>query len=433
MMELPSSRETPRHPFTLEFPESLEAEFQETHFRNSLATVRMLTGVGALLYGMVFLVFDRFALPGDVFEDVAVIRLSVLVILLGALGFTWCRVFRRWWQPTVAISILVVAGSVAIMVVRHPSVGMFRDVIAAAFLLYLMVTFVIARLRFVPSVLTAVGLAVIYNLAMIRIDSTDPQSLAGNNMMLLSGILLGMLAAYQLERHVRSDFMHARLLDAERRKSEALLLNILPSTIAARLKRSPGTIADRHADVTVLFADLRGFTPLAAKLSPEESVTLLNRIFSSFDRIADRYGVEKIKTIGDAYMVAGGLIRPAEDHAESVADLALDFRAEIETLSREFQEPLSIRIGIHTGPVVAGVLGLRKFTYDLWGDTVNLASRMESHGVPGQIQVTESVRQRLAGSFAFEPRGDLEVKGRGTMRTYFLLGRLESSRLPETS
>lgn len=427
-----SSPATSMHPLTLRFQPSLEAEFQEAHFRKSLAALRILIGVGALLYGGLFLVFDWFALPGGVFQDVAVIRLSVLVLLLGVLGFTWSSVFRRWWQPTVAISILVVGGSVAIMAVRHPGVTMFRDVIAAAFLLYLMVTFVIARLHFVPAVLTALGLLVSYNAAMIWIEGADPQSLAGNNMMLVSGILLGMIAAYQLERHVRSDFMHATLLDAERRKSEALLLNILPSTIAARLKRSPGTIADRHEDVTVLFADLRGFTPLATKLSPHASVTLLNRIFSSFDRLTDRYGLEKIKTIGDAYMVAGGLIRPAEDHVESVADLALDFLAEIETLGHEFEEPLSIRIGIHSGPVVAGVIGLRKFTYDLWGDTVNLASRMESHGVPGQIQVTESVRRRLAGSFSFEPRGDVEVKGRGTMRTYFLLARLDDGRRSES-
>ena len=211
--------------------------------------------------------------------------------------------------------------------------------------------------------------------------------------------------------------------EAEQRRSERLLLSILPSPIAARLKRSPGLIADGQSDVTVLFADIVGFTPLAHRLAPEEVVALLDRIFSAFDELAERHGVEKIKTLGDAYMLAGGLPLPRPDHAESVADMALDMVAATDRSARETGLPLEVRVGIDTGPVVAGVIGRRKFIYDLWGDTVNTASRMESHGLPGQIQLTERAAALLAGRYELRPRGEVDVKGKGRMRAYLLAGR----------
>src|SRR5205823_5559571 len=165
------------------------------------------------------------------------------------------------------------------------------------------------------------------------------------------------------------------------------------------------------------------FTPLAARLAPEAVVDLLNEVFSTFDRLAERRGLEKIKTIGDAYMVVAGLPTPREDHAEAMAEMALEMQAEIALFRRQSGEPLQLRIGINTGPVVAGVIGTKKFIYDLWGDTVNLASRMESHGLPGQIQVTEAVYERLSDRYCFEDRGPIEVKGRGRAAAYVLMGR----------
>jgi adenylate cyclase len=216
-------------------------------------------------------------------------------------------------------------------------------------------------------------------------------------------------------------------LQAEQEKSERLLLNVLPVPIAARLKESPEVIADGFAGVTVLFADIVEFTPLADRLSPEEVVALLNRVFSAFDVLTQRHHLEKIKTIGDAYMVAAGLPIPRLDHAEAMAEMALDMRDEADRCGREVGFPLAIRIGMDSGPVVAGVIGRSKFIYDLWGDTVNTASRMESHGLAGQIQVTGRTYERLKSRYELRARGELDVKGKGPMPTYFLVGRVPSA------
>ena len=216
---------------------------------------------------------------------------------------------------------------------------------------------------------------------------------------------------------------YSQELAEEKEKSERLLLNILPQAIAERLKQGETTIADSFSDVTVMFADLVGFTKLSTHLSPAELVELLNQIFSAFDELADRYGLEKIKTIGDAYMVVGGLPTPSDNHAEAIAEMAIDIQAAIAKMRTKSDRPLSIRIGINTGPVEAGVIGTKKFTYDLWGDTVNIASRMESLGVAGGIQVTVATYERLRDKYIFEERGLLQVKGKGDMMTYLLLGR----------
>lgn len=219
---------------------------------------------------------------------------------------------------------------------------------------------------------------------------------------------------------------HLATIEEGRRRSDRLLLNILPNPIAERLKSGEQGIADHFSEVTVMFADLVSFTALSAESPPAKVVGMLNQIFSAFDRRADQHGLEKIKTIGDAYMAVGGLPDPREDHAEAVAALALNLMADLESLNREFDSEILLRIGIDTGPVIAGIIGINKFIYDLWGDTVNTASRMESHGVPGRIQVSERTWRRLDGNFALTPRGEIEVKGKGTMKTWFL----EKARLP---
>ena len=211
-------------------------------------------------------------------------------------------------------------------------------------------------------------------------------------------------------------------LEAERARtrSDSLLLNILPATIAARLKRERGVIAERYSDVTILFADIVDFTPMSAEADPTAMVGLLNDIFSDFDDLVDRHGLEKIKTIGDAYMVAGGLPNPRPDHLEAVAAFAVEM---IEIVKRHRSlsgDTICVRIGINTGPVVAGVIGHRKFIYDLWGDAVNVASRMESQGIENCIQVTQAVRDRLDGLYEFEERGPVFVKGKGDMTTFLM-------------
>jgi ligand-binding sensor domain-containing protein/class 3 adenylate cyclase len=210
------------------------------------------------------------------------------------------------------------------------------------------------------------------------------------------------------------------LLEQERERSESLLLNVLPAPIANRLKGGERTIADKFDAVTVLFSDIVGFTNLSASISPQELVTLLDDIFTRFDHLALEYGLEKIKTIGDAYMVVGGVPKYAEDHCEHVAMMALGMYDALDEFNREHGSTLKVRVGMHTGGVVAGVIGTTKFTYDLWGDTVNTASRMESHGEAGKIHCSNEVYELLKSSFSFEARGSIEVKGKGAMQTWFL-------------
>ena len=209
----------------------------------------------------------------------------------------------------------------------------------------------------------------------------------------------------------------------QKEKIEELLLNILPKPIADRLQDGQNIIADSFSDVSVLFADLVGFTNFASNKTATETVKVLNQIFSQFDQLSLQHGLEKIKTIGDAYMVVGGLPEPQENHAEAIALMALDMQAAVASFNAKNNHSFSLRIGINIGGVVAGVIGLTKFSYDLWGDTVNVAHRMESNGIPGEIQVTAAVYERLKDKFAFKMRGAIEIKGKGEMIVYLLLGR----------
>ena len=220
---------------------------------------------------------------------------------------------------------------------------------------------------------------------------------------------------------------------AEQKVSERLLLNVLPYSIAERLKGRPEVIADSFTDViadsfmevTVLFADIVDFTRFSEGVSAEKLVTVLNEIFSEFDNIADHRGLEKIKTIGDAYMAVAGVPVPVADHVARAAHMALDMMEALDAFNKRNGFKLQMRIGINSGSVVAGVIGKRKFLYDLWGDTVNTASRMESHGVSGRIQVTDATQQRLSEPFELEKRGTIDVKGKGEMHTWFLNGRID--------
>jgi class 3 adenylate cyclase len=211
------------------------------------------------------------------------------------------------------------------------------------------------------------------------------------------------------------------------RENERLLLNILPQPIADRLRQGEPLIADRFDDVTLLFADIVEFTRLSASMSAQELVGVLNEVFTVFDRLVDGYGLEKVKTIGDAYMVVGGMPERSDDHPERVTAMALDLAESVGRIEAATRLGITFRIGIHCGPVVAGVIGTRKFIYDVWGDTVNMASRMESLGVPGRVQVTQAMADRLSGLFEVEARGPIEVKGKGLMPTYFVLRRTGGS------
>ncbi|MFC1845253.1 adenylate/guanylate cyclase domain-containing protein [Thermodesulfobacteriota bacterium] len=235
------------------------------------------------------------------------------------------------------------------------------------------------------------------------------------------------LGSLHVQQYARENFRALKLLDESMQKSEGLLLNILPLSIANRLKKTPGTIADGFNDVSVLFADIVGFTRLSGRYDSEVIVQLLNEVFRKFDSISKKYGVEKIKTIGDAYMLAAGVPEAQTNHCNIVADCALDMIAAVKNISDPSGNPIQIRVGIHTGPAIAGVIGTHKFSYDLWGDTVNTASRMESHGDGGKIQVSREIYESLKDTFVFEPRDEIEIKGKGRMQTWWLTGRSDIS------
>ena len=230
---------------------------------------------------------------------------------------------------------------------------------------------------------------------------------------LLSALVPGMMVLF-IALFLFQQVERARL------QADTLLLNVLPGPVADRLRGGPVTIADSYAEVTVLFADIVDFTRRSATADARDVVNLLNAVFSDFDELADRYGLEKIKTIGDAYMVVGGLPQPRPDHTQAVVAFAVEMLATLKRHCAWDGTPIGVRIGIHTGPTVAGVIGRRKFIYDLWGDTVNTASRMESYGLENAIQVTAAVRDKLDGQYAFTPRGPIDVKGKGPMMTYIL-------------
>ncbi|KOR36801.1 hypothetical protein AM228_10460 [Planktothricoides sp. SR001] len=256
--------------------------------------------------------------------------------------------------------------------------------------------------------------------ARLQIEATSRAA----TMLLVAALVLALVLAAAIAEQF---WWALKQLETEKEKSERLLLNILPSPIAERLKEEEQVIADNFPEVTVLFADIAGFTPLSASLPPTKLVQLLNEIFSAFDALVEKHELEKIKTIGDAYMVVGGLPYPDANHAIEIAEMALDMQRVIKDFNQRHQTNLNMRIGINTGPVVAGVIGTKKFIYDLWGDTVNTASRMESHGIVGDIQITDSTYQQLRDNYVIEKRGVIEVKGKGDMTTYLLKQRKMSS------
>lgn len=259
--------------------------------------------------------------------------------------------------------------------------------------------------------LTVVAAALLEPMARSRLPEFDLRFSilqASSNILFLGFILIGagLYLFSQIERY--------------RKQADDLLLNILPEPIARRLKNNEETIADQYDDVTILFADIVNFTTMSSGVEPVEVVNKLNEIFSDFDALAVKYGLEKIKTIGDAYMVVGGLPEPVIDHCQAAVEFAVEMLKTIEQHHSWTGEPMRIRIGINSGPVVAGVIGQQKFTYDLWGDTVNVASRMESNGLSNEIQVTQSVKDKLDGQYVFDSRGPIKVKGKGEMMTYLL-------------
>jgi guanylate cyclase len=372
-------------------------------------------------------------------------------VLIAVISFIWVGTYLAYGHPRsaaipAAYQVITVVGLLVLS--RTGNFAVFRTTQLVAFLVlpallqaslggFVASSGMVLWAIFVPlaalallGVRRSVGWLVAFFVAVVTLALLDPR-LSEHPAVLPTGFVvvffvlnvMGVtISAYAMLGYFVEQRERARIaLEAEQARSERLLLNVLPAPIAERLKRDTGVIAEHYDAVTVLFADLVGFTERTQVMPADDLVALLDRIFSAFDREADLQAVEKIKTIGDAYMVAGGLPERRPDHVEAVARVAIAMREEIAAIAREPGcEWLAVRIGVDTGPAVAGVIGRRKFIYDLWGDTVNTASRMESHGLPGEIHVTERVAAALGPEFALRPRGTILVKSKGPMSTFLL-------------
>jgi class 3 adenylate cyclase len=417
-------------PGRLRFPPDLEAAFTEDHFLRSLAFIRFALILAIVLYAA-FGVLDLFIVPDEA-ASIWIVRYAIVCpVFLAALGLTFTRWFEPVAQPVLsALAALCGLGIVAMVAIANPSAS---ALYYAGLLLVIPWAYSVLRLRFLYATAAAATILVGYEVVAVWVKHTPPDILVNNNFFFVSSVIVGMAAGYTIERSMRAEFLQRRLIDRERDRSDALLLNILPQAIIDRLKARGETgsqrrLAEALDEVTVLFADAVGFTEQAGKTQADELVTALDGLFSRFDALADRYGLEKIKTVGDAYMAVAGAPEPHPDHAAAAADMALTIIEELEDARWPSGDPILVRVGIASGPAVAGVIGQRKFAYDLWGDTVNLASRLQSQSQPGRILASESVVMHLTARYEFGPRLMVELKGKGPTQARFLLSRGGDSR-----
>jgi class 3 adenylate cyclase len=402
---------------------SLESAFRADQFRHNLGNIRFAFLAGIALWVSWGLLLRPYILVLSEQRLDALMRFGVFIpMLIVGFALTFTPFFARLWEwISVALAIATLLGwvfyvsQVLTLPAEYGYVGL---ILITAF------TYTLLRLRFVLVVLiTVVGIAAYLPYALTARYIFDV-SLVLATLYLVSFGSLGGLAAYRMERFTRQLFLRERQLDQERARSDGLLLNILPQAIVEQLKTSPsGRIAQAFDQVSVIFADAVGSTEQAARCTPEEFADALDRLFRAFDAIADRYRLEKIKTIGDAYMAVAGAPVPIADHADAAVAMALDILAETGEIRWPSGDPIEVRVGVATGPAVAGVIGVRKFAYDLWGDTVNLASRLEEYGEPGRVLVSESTARQLTDRYDFAPAEFLDVKGKGPTPVRVLLGR----------
>jgi class 3 adenylate cyclase len=423
------------HPVTLRFLDpTLEKAFQADYFRHALSNFRWGLAAGVFLWASsVPVLHPNILAIGDRSFDL-VMRFAVFIpLLLVGIALSFTRSFERIWEwVTLGIALLTLGawtyyvGQVLTIPAEYGYIGV---ILITAF------TYALLRLRFVLVVFITIVGALAYMQYAIAANYIFGITTVLAALFLFSFGIVGCTAAYRMERSQRTLFLRERQLDAERERSDRLLLNILPQVIVDRLKaRSDGRrIADALPEVTVVFADAVDSTKEAVGASPEQFAAVLDELFSHFDRLADRHGLEKIKTIGDAYMAVAGAPLPCVDSAGAGAQMAMDMLEAAHAHSWPSGKRVELHIGVATGPAVAGVIGQRKFAYDLWGDTVNLASRLQESAEPGQILLSWGTVQRLEDRYALGEVDVVEVKGRGTTPVRSLIGRpsnLESDRHP---
>jgi class 3 adenylate cyclase len=404
----------------------VEREFQEDHFAHALKRYTRFSVPLSFAAFWAFGLQDWLVLRGD-YTNAWVIRYGLSGPLGAVLIFVALK-NKRWQLHQPAMLGFGITVNAVVLWIASTSERSAMFLYTNNAVLFVALGAFLARMNVFTQGLYTLLTVLVFNML---VQNIDPIFRTAINLTFITMGVIGLLAARQMEVQARLAFIQRRIirdqlaaLTAEQRRSESLLLNVLPRRIAAHLKEAPErTLAERFDSATVLFCDIVGFTELSAQLSAEDLVRRLDEVFTRFDDLAGELGLEKIKTIGDAYMVAGGIPSRREDHVLAVCEMAVRMRACIEELSSRLPQPLRVRIGIHTGPVVAGVIGRKKFIYDVWGDTVNTASRMESHALAGTIQVTHEVFSAAKAAYEFSARGTIDVKGKGSMTTYELRDR----------
>jgi class 3 adenylate cyclase len=408
-----------RHLVTQRFRDpQVEAAFQAdagARFRQQVVATILLGAATWAATGVLLLLLFRV----NPLRTVAAISLIELVIFASYAALARART----WDQVQTLSALVnLAGGLGIIVIGAFVVEL-PHLVAAALVVNLLFAFGLSRFGPIGVAVTAPYVLVF---AFLVIGGGLPSVGLFEVFLVGVGFAVSSMGGYLLEASTRGIFWQRRIIEAqaaviaeEKEKSERLVHNMLPRHIAAQLLEGKD-VAERLPDVSVLFADLVGFTPLSSKLPPDSLISVLDELFSRFDELAGRHGLEKIKTIGDAYMAVAGAIEPTPDHAERTTALGLDMLDTVAEFAAEVNLDLQLRVGINSGPVVAGVIGRARYSYDLWGDTVNVASRMESQGVPGAVHVSAATASELGDAFELEPTGMLDVKGKGLMKTYLV-------------
>ncbi len=377
---------------------------------------------------------DYFAAP-QTWPKLWLIRLGIIITLLWFPFILKRAILRRYflWISTVA-SLIVSWGVCLMYAISQPDEAVYHFYYVGLIITMLGAPAVFG-LFFRQATVLGLGTLVVYGWIALGVHRLLLSPVGRVNFLvscffLIGSLCIGMTSGFFNERQQRRDFLQECVIEQQRAEAERLrhqadrlLLNILPSEVAQTLKQSSQIIAEDFAQASVLFADIVNFTVLSSRMAPAQVVKMLNEVFSHFDELTEDYGLEKIKTIGDCYMVAAGVPRPRYDHAQALANLALDIQAFSKNYTLD-GEPLGFRIGINSGPVTAGVIGRKKFIYDLWGDVVNTASRMESHGQSGQIQITQATYDLIHQQFNCQCCGELSIKGKGRMTVYWLLGKL---------
>lgn len=438
------------NPLSLRFNDhDLESEFR-IHYARENRRISQLGGAAAIIGFIGFWFVSGYVFSGEAAREVAAnVAAYIIPPAVICLAISFLPSYERFMQANIAIWLTIIGASWSFVVLPDMPLGTAYSIGCGVTMTVVFVVYIMLKLRFITSILVGTSITAIYLVSAYQVvemtvsegvidmdafiagatpSAIDPY-LYQVALLVIANFIAGS-GSYLFERLERSNFIKAKvigrqqaMLEHEKRRSEDLLLNILPGSIATRLKDSPESIADNFSNVSVVFVDIANFTVISGSHAPRDIVDMLNRVFTEFDLIVRKHGLEKIKTIGDAYMAVAGVPVPREDHAQLAALAALEMQRVGGLLCDPCGNTVNFRIGISSGPAVAGVIGAYKFAYDLWGDTVNTASRMESHGEVGKIQISESVHDLIKDEFNLEPRGEISVKGKGSLRTWWLISR----------